>query len=625
MLMALSLGLSAQKKETFTDNFGTQGHISYSGVLSDTILPASGNFDLQWRDILGDSIITYKAKGNLRNHQPHGSWTWEEAGWDYRIEPGSGIKPAFETQGKHHFWQGNFSNGTAHGNWTYVSGKPTVNQWTTRDVLVIKARLKEGNIQNKFTVIDNRTDKSVQITGHCTSKGIADKTWSYTYYDGENKVIEKRTYDRGIIIQVEKKIGNEEAQTIAFSNNKEKLKNLTDTTKHIIIGEKKFENDNFPGSPMDLLSYYMDYHFLNGWEHPQFPFEHQVSPPLFQRLEYLLSEAEKEHINHIKSISEVIDNEIKTRFDYGNLEINRTRSAELDLAIAGLEQVHQQVKLIDSLMRYIEDPIFTYYDRNGGELNHHLSKVNELSKVQAVKFPEANTTLPTVVIDQDTLFFARIQDFLTSIQESYTPFLEQVDQSFARIKREGELKELENQMEEKLSILDSLYEHMEGLGDFIQEKWVKEHLNESVRHYAQIADYSEANKYSAKLLMQMDSLMSWIHHWERFDNIDQDLRQSYTFFVYNPYTGERDMEMKVKKRFVKSVIEHLTPWMLNQLKEAETWNEFVGRVQEMNQLRRGLIRFAQMDERADKRVERRVRREDQPEKMKRLLMNHLKD
>ena len=620
----LAISANAQKTKTVTDRFGVQGIISYSGTYYDSILPEKNKFELKWRNIFDDTLTTFSTQGTLKNHKPHGKWLWEEAGWDYIIEPSKTIYPSFQMEGLHHVWQGSFVNGVVSGDWIYGLGKPTVNLRSSKTPLLIKTKYKNGKPVGAFSVADNRNEEApVFITGQCDEKGVATGKWKFNFYVNNEKIIENRIYDQGLLIEIQRET-SQSKDTMTFYVVKEQISTLSDSNQMVIIGNKNFSTDGEYSESQALFAKYMHDYFLCGWKLPAFKFNVEREAPGFKRLAYPLSLDEQNIRTEIELLLTTLYNQVGGQLKKGNLFINRNRSHELDLAVAVFEQAEKRLAVIDSFVRHSYRPDFIYYDRKNGDLKPWLRKINETRKVQGVAFPENIIHFAQLKEKKDVYtVFKTILDDLVALNKYLTPHLNQIEQSFKAMKREGELQKMEALMTKDLKQLDRLYSEMDGIGKHIREYWIQHYFNLQVQQYAQTDDYKTAKKLGKSLLIKMDSLVAWADTWEFIDNINKHLTESYINFAYNPYTGDHDIELPIKKRCINNVKEVLVPYLIKNIEEAENWETFTESLVQFNEVIEMLVDFAHREERAARRIERKIRKEDQPEKIIRLLTNYM--
>lgn len=615
---------TTQNKKMFPDDFGNQGTIEFSGEYVDSLLPEKGKYSLKWRDKIKDTLITYFASGTLLDHSPQGAWRWEEAGWDYQIEPGKTITPDFYIQGIHSVWEGSFLEGQPNGLWRFGKGAPSVNPRSTKTPLRIQAEFKEGKFINSFSIQDHRNSKAlISIEGKCNDNGIAEGKWDFIFFDNGERIEESRTYDRGILIEIIT-TKNDISDTIDFHRYVFELETIKDSMNTVIVGERDFASDGTYNKSQQLYKTYIHDEFLCGWSHPHFQYSVKRIAPIFKRLAYPLSNEEILNRTKTQLITESLKQKIDEHLHLGNVNIHRNRNKELDIAISYLEHAQQQLKIIDSLIECSFDPAFIYSERHHGSLKPIYLSINQQSKVNGITYPEERGALPVLPEKQDVFdIFLELKQFTENIEDTLASKMELIQSNFILLRREGELLILENQMAEKLTILDSIYRASEGFADHVHSYWINTFLKDKLQQYTETNEYETALNYGQKLLLKMYHLETWQGEWKMIDSLDAIVRNSYTQFGYNPYTGAYDIELPIKRRFTEAIITKLIPWLNKEMRAITEWDEFLASYQQLQLIKEYLIDFSSKKERADNRVERRIRKESDPEKMLRIFMNHM--
>lgn len=611
-----------QQTTTFQDQFGKQGAVRHQGEWNDSILPKEGRFDLKWRtELNNDSLITYLAKGRLKDHRPTGEWSWEEAGWDYTIEIGNSILPEFNTRGLHRVWKGAFREGVPHGKWIYGQGEPVLRPERSNTPLKIEATFKNGVLSGAFKINDKRSEDDVVISGFTDTKGIASGTWKFNYFSEKEQQLktETRIYVKGILTT---RILNKD--TIIYHDAVEKLKLIEQGDTAIVLGEERFLSDDVISRGAKLLSGYMNAHFLEGWELEIFPYDFVRHPPIYKRFAYPLNENELSKRTHINSETEKLLAEVNLHLSKGNVYINRSRSKELDIAISALETAAERLRIIDSLITFSHTTDFLYLDRKNGGLIDWASELEKTSSFQGVAYPEQKADFQHLDLGQNEwAVFDLSKVLIEDLQKELPPFFTQVDKSFEALNREGELNALENKMVDELKMLDSLYTDKKNFGAYVHEYWIDTYLSEQIKKYANTDNYEKALELGNNLIRKMGYLLDSHQEWGMIATIQKDLSESYTNYAYNPYNGEHDIELPIKRRFIQNVKAKMIPWMTENIENAEEWDQFKAHWIAFKEMRIYLIEFAQMNKRPDRRIERKLRREDDPERMYRLFYSYM--
>lgn len=616
-----------QNIKSFTDKFGTQGEIRYSGVFSDTILPKSGRYELRWRDVDSNNLRTYLVRGNLQNHLPHGKWTWEQADWDYTVSAGSTIRPIIQTKGQRISWAGTFNRGIAQDKWIFKLDSINSEGKSNGTFLIIEIHLINGKPGGNISIENTIPGTSFSLKGQCDNEGIAKGIWSYEYINKNGtRVKEIHTHKQGLLLEVQTLMGTTKS-TRTFERNVDFLKNkaLYDSTAEIRIGDARFEIDEYGEMSAQLLLQQFNTYYLKGWGLDVFPFEFLRDVPAFKQLEYPIQEFERKEIISCRELTDIQFSKVRAYLT-GNILIHRSRSAELDVTISYLQATEQRLLMIDSLLNRTEDPFFTYKNRYEQGVLHWIKSINMDNTVRGEIYDSLELKLPIIEPSGGELaIFKEIHSLLEAHQEILDQRYSIVDEVAMLLKREGELKEMEDLMVRRFEELQVRFSEPTGIAAEIYTKWVKGKAQQKLQEYARTDDYNDALDLGNKFLTLEDSLNSWLQRVNEFDSMLVVLHAQYTYLAYNPYTGENDIEVKVKKRLYSNITTNLWPYMLNQMKEETDWMTWGELYNRQFKVYNYLLKFATREDKQAKRLNKRFRKEKKPERLLKAILNHIDD
>lgn len=623
--LALSTGqLHAQQRtDVFEDAHGINGRITYQGERSDSILPKRGNYHLSWRTGYPDSLRTYRAEGTLNDHLPHGKWVLEEADWTVRIEPGENITPSLKGDGTHRIWEANFNKGKANGTWAYTSGPAPADRRRPSQALRIQVEFNDAVITKRFTITDERTPTRKKIDGAFTKEGIADEVWTFEHRDEVSNTLTRArlTFANGLLMK------HDEVHVYG---------NVTDTLYHYRssspdpkylheIGEHRFSLEELPGLG-GTSGHYFKQHLINKWSLDAFPFEPEFMAPAFKKFSYPFSSEDSVAMTTIREALAQTTQLIASTREANNLEIQRNRTPQLDLAIAFLDAADTRVQLIDSLTMLAGDPLFTYRDWRSPSFLSVLDVLHQAAEYRTEHFDDSLTaSLPALPVGAYAQgYFAVLNTMANDLSALTFEQVHFIDEQLVRLQRNDEIRMREAQLIERRNSLDSLYTSTDHLTKAIKEKWVTGFLGAALREYAAVDSYEEALPRADGLLAKIDSLTLWVSRWRHTTAFSSELEKAYSYLAYNPYTGESDIRVSVKNRFRKNAEELTIPWMTAELLSADTWPEFVEVYERVERVKRELVRFAFTDSRSDRRLEARLRKEKNPERFVRAFLAHMR-
>ena len=611
--------LNAQKIKTFEDRFGTRGEIRYEGELSEKELPKQGIVDIRWREINNSGIATYRIKGQTKEHLPVGKWTWEEAHWDYTFEVGNDIRPEFNSKGSRKKWEGNFANGKPDGRWTFISDSISSNPRDNRLLLKIEINYKDNIPTGVISFENNLNENNPTLKGTLDKDGIATGVWVYQYKKDGKPVKEERIYKDGLLTEV-RLIQGRETTSEKLIHNIEFLDNSNTDGKR--IGEMLFEKDEFSSSASEIFFDGLNNDFLKGWKLTAFPYEVNFELPKFKKLEYPLSTEEK---NDIREIKKLIGKQKKSIEDLltDNIYIHRSRNVELDTTVSYLQLNLSRINHIDSLLNRTENPLFLYKNRSEQTGKNWTKQLNNLRTQKAESYDSVVVRVAEITTSETINIFRKLKEDLLRLENDFPKYSQVINNTQTSLKREGELKTLENKMIERFLQLQSFYSEADGIGKEINNKWLKGEIQDELQRYSQTENYEEALQLGNRLTEQLNALSEWKDKIEEFNTMDKSLKSHYTYMAYNPYTGLNDIQIVRKRRFLNNVLEDMFPLMRKELSEEQDFEKWVALWNRQFVIYDFLVAFVSREDSQANRLEKRIRSEKKPERMLKNILTQI--
>lgn len=628
LVLALSLTslteVIGQKTETFHDTYGLQGQLKYLGSLSDTALPKNGPFELQWREIENNLISSYYTKGNLKNHQPTGAWTWEEASWKQKINVGSTISPNYQTAGKRAKWSGKFLNGLQDGKWIYNLDSIALNGQVKQKLLRIELVYKEGKPMGNFKLEEFGTTLPIIVVGQ-TVNGLANGTWKYTYKKTNGTAYsEERVYREGLLLET-KILDGTQKSTIEFKDNQQYFLEANKAQLPFQIGSIQFDMDNAQDSMSEWLKAQLTLRFQTGWSLAHFPHEVHFFTPMYKRLKYPLSETENENKQLIQQ--EILSqNEKINGVLVDHMEIHRTRNTTLDTTVSYLELLSNRLSIIDSFMLTTENELFFYQTRETSQFKSLTKKLEHIGIGKSTTVDSLVVTLSNNSLsDSSANIFASLKDLLAVHANQLPTYIQVVEDAHLSVKQEAELQEMEEKILEKLALQQQFYASTTGLNHTIKSRWIEKEIPLNLQKYAQTDSFQAAKVIGLQVMVLLDSLQAWQNQTTHLDRADSTFKATYTLLAYNPYTGANDITMVVKKRFLATITSQIWPYLMADLEATKNWNEWSIKWNKAWDYYNYFLQFVSMDDKDSKRVEKKVRKEKKVERMLKTIDHHLED
>lgn len=610
LICLISTNVLAQKIKVFEDESGKKGEYRFSGIYSDTTLPKQGSVDIRWRDNDNNQLKTYRVKGQTQDYLPVGKWVWEEAEWDYEINIGASINPSFNATGKRMKWEGNFVAGKPDGKWGFTLDSVSNTGKSNGNLIKIEIQFKKGVPSGTIVLEDNFNANNLKVRGICDENGIATGNWNYSYKNSNGiQIKEDRLYQKGVLIEVKTPEG-----ILKFEKNR-----LLTNKEGVRIGNLNFTQDEYGGIVSELYHENLSQYFQKGWKLEVFPFDFERKMPVFKRIEYLLQPNEVEDILISRQLLQKQKNEIEELLS-GNISIHRSRSGELDTTISFLQLQLTRLNYIDSVLNRTDLPFFTYKNRYGSDARKWLNGLNELCFAKGEFYDSLVVELPKIHSLTDSIFiFHLFKNCLIKNEETFTKYYKAIEDAHISVEREGELQELENKIVVKYEKQQTFYQNKKGISETIHSSWVVPLLWEYIR----TDGYEDALMVGHNVLIQLDSLQSWQSKVDIFDAMPEVLKANYTYLAYNPYTGNNDIPIVNKKRFITTVLTNLWPYLLNEIKVEYSWDRWGVLWNRQFEIFNYLMDFSSKDDAHSKRVNRRVRKEKKPERILKIILHQL--
>ncbi|MCC5917343.1 MAG: hypothetical protein JJU02_08440 [Cryomorphaceae bacterium] len=186
------------------------------------------------------------------------------------------------------------------------------------------------------------------------------------------------------------------------------------------------------------------------------------------------------------------------------------------------------------------------------------------------------------------------------------------------LRREIELEERETAL---LSSVDELKASWQDRPNPIL-CWIENTFPSMLEAYASAPTSLE----QSKLLLDLEVLTNRWRMVERaivvIEKTPLKLEEQYIQYAYNPYTGDYSIEVRIKRRFYQKTMDLVWPHLTNQLCQVETTEGLENAIRQLEQFHLKMLHIAGKSEWATRRLERRVRRENDPERIWRLIRQY---
>jgi len=191
----------------------------------------------------------------------------------------------------------------------------------------------------------------------------------------------------------------------------------------------------------------------------------------------------------------------------------------------------------------------------------------------------------------------------------------------------GTLEELEEEWlllyREIVDLRESIDES--PLANLIFDRFIQSDFQQRQAHYGQDLPLMGRQDFLKETISYYMFYLAYFKTESYRDLTDFDvfITDAYTQFLYNPYMGEYNVEVLVKKRFLQSILTHYWPYKLDSIAHCEDGSAYRRYHSELMNIRQFLTDYTLHKGNAAKRLERRVRRSDDPKEIEALLREYM--
>ncbi|MCC5918083.1 MAG: hypothetical protein JJU02_12245 [Cryomorphaceae bacterium] len=631
------------------DSIQFQGRFSFSSRL----LLAEEKSDV--RQLLID--------GGFSRGLKNGSWNYELGKFEVQLHEIRDLKLKASLEGIQFVIKGNYRNGIPSGQWQTIRFRVEDSKQVghaSNSEIFFEDGIAKGTF--RFTKKDQHHDFLAQ--GDFDDNGFFHGSWLLEYIIDSVPYLEKRQYNHGFLVELELfsledgKIADTN-YILSFTDVKDKLLELviSSDSANFRKGEKSFGIEFNSGYRLDdprieaqkqgnsfLKSVFEAYDvkksIIGAIAEPR--------PPIIRfttRFLYKYPEIEDSIINVILKKTEIFKSEIDTFLNNPSLTLNRNKTDSLSKSYAYFQYAKKKVQRIEDLATRIQDGEFDFVNR----AIYYENGVPGFQNADTIKYDGANGK-GGVIIQEYPLYLNSSDDlvlnlhaYLEHLQESSKKTINAVEVKISILQKESQIAELDKKIVHLSSLIESLYDLDEGdsvlvnvndlLSTFLKRQNEKSVLGNEMygilisKHYNRlISSYSNEEDFEKKVergnfIVDLLNAFKVVHPKLReIDRMPSQLDSAFTHYKEHPF-DYRMMESKFLTGIYSRGAERLLPHLIDELKRFQNGNDVINGVSEIFALRDRLIELSKTDEddRDVKRLNTRLRRENVPERIKRLL------
>ncbi|MFC0657431.1 hypothetical protein ACFFF3_15570 [Mongoliitalea lutea] len=620
----------------------------YLNASGDTVLHGGFSFVSENVDSLG-RFIQRRVNGTYHEGKKDKVWQYIHNTFEVSINT---VNERFQVQtslnGTTQKLEANYDMGEASGMWKLEEFMVDDGK-LSKQLKNLQVNFQESRLIGPFSFFVHSPPNSTQIKGQFNTRHFFDGKWELTYRKDSIDYHEERLYDDGFLISLVQK-DNSNGITIfevSFDRVKQKLQDAREGKEGIDfkIGSDFFDvffDDGFPyfskeeisqknGNEIlnDLFSLISSNTLVIGLKLEGSP---ELLPAATRRFEYTLTAKERELLDKAeKSVNRYIS-DLEKFVNNTSLALYRQRSDSLSFSFRYAERILGNLQIVRDNLDLLHSDYFKYqskrtYFRPGveGLLAYDTVRYSydgqQRSKVipNEVDFSNSDLIIQNLftyvekkgaIIETLDPFFKssiiEIEEFLVSqqLEEDILMYLKRVEETYD-VKRGIDAVDKDGVILTRFHV--AMYSNYEQKRDLLMQE------------YTNLIDFEKKQAVGLEIL---ELTKVYIDAYAPVGEVRKKLQQldeAYTRMSYNPYMDRHDIKTRIKRNIYFAAIDHLLPSYRENIIDAESYEEIPRLLTEMDAAFQRLFELAKLPDSETQVIERRLRRESNPNRIKRIL------
>lgn len=660
LLFTLPITSLAQQLKSFrgnmTLNSGISGLANYSYfTIDEDSIQRHGRFSFI-SDVLelesGNDIRQLNINGNYQRGLKNGRWVYDQNDFKVSIKKLTGFKVDAVLDGYMNNMLASYQNGKAQGKWDFSVHEVTESAKKGRSTLA-EANFNQGIASGKFTYQDEGRSNPIRIEGQFDENGNFDGEWKISFRQDNIDFREEREYENGFLIYLKLIDANTDELYFeeTFNSIREKLKNIKEEGEKLNYkkGDEAFEilfDDGYRRDDAKIRAQ------ERGNKALEYAFAYFSSPEsviakfdgadlpimgLTRRFQYVYPEEEKEILDKLKPKLKRMYAGYESIFNNSSFKVNAQRNDSLAFFYEFLSLAMEKTKVIETEVEKILSGRFDYQYRD----NYYREGIPALSGHDTIKYEFAGGKKYKVIhlepeIKGPENLINNLYGYADSLNTEINTYLKYVSEALSIFQQEDQIKELDEKIAQKIDEVQLLYTgDIKQGGSFTMEELEGNSKMNSYQRtiffnlgYARkntlIQQYSNAKKFEEKvekgeqITELMSSLIEIHDKLKELGGMKAELEKAFTRFRPNPYF-DRDVETRIKIHIYNRGTDVLLPYLIDNLLSSNNKKEAVERLELIFIFKEKMLELAASEDDDVNRLNSRMRRENQPERIRRLL------
>jgi hypothetical protein len=597
------------------------------------------SFVVQFVDPLDcNRLISKTSTGKYKKGQKEGLWEYEYKTFAVSNKiSGSRILSSYE--GIAGTLSAGFLLGQATGLWTINEDRVSSGRIGPK-LVKGTANFKNGKLSGPFSLTESSDGKSYTVTGRFNQDGDFDGTWKVAYSINGHSLEETRVYDAGFLISIKKinkSTGVSENQE--YHSVREKLSQLKASKDALSykIGEIGFDvlfDDGFAPDSKQKAIQIEGNTFITAamgrfCSPSSEPFALQgvskVLPGTTRRFQYFFSPSELNAIEIIEQKLSVLNQVIDSLLNDKAFAINYQRNEKLALAYEFFKSAENKTRIIENQINLIKSEMFLYKSRQ----NYFQNGIEGLQEKDTILYAMGGEKKHKeihygVSLNSGEEVIEKLAAFTQSLLSHAMEYKAEVSPMLENMRQERTSLELEEKMLELINAVKAIYDVQPiNRPDAILHQLYQDNISAAIhklmQQYSNMLEFGPKQEKANEIINVLQALIKVEGEIRQIPVRKKRLDELFTTYAYNPWTGEHDIPEKKKRRIYQKGAEELWPYLYEQMKSEQTISGIINRANELANLYNRMAELVKKEDAETKKLEQKLRRENDPEKIKKLI------
>ena len=642
-LIFLAFTVSAQRKQykgvyEFSDKI--VGNANYFYVQKDSLRIKEGRFTFTSEPVkeLGYFSL-YEARGEYKNNLRVGNWTFIEYIIELEVSSIRAGNPVVSTIIRKRQLEANYIDGKANGIWT-VRKTRRIDRGTEELMASVRINFKDNIPTGKFNYSKKEDNTELNVEAEFNDKGFfnGELIIQVTNLFDLKQLNERRSYKDGFLISLERSINGEKTESVQYTDVVEMMRKIQDSAQITFTkGEKGFpiqfnnaykEDDiklNIQNEGNIFISHSLRHFQLNDLALPSLSRPDGLDIKPTARFKFIYPEESDSIINHLNiRLRDFVDKSDELVKD-SYVQLNRSFKDTIKLYVLYHNYLKDKYEVFESFYERSLEGEFEYKSRE----EYLRDKFHFIYSNDTLHYQSNNKKMfmPIGIIDLDSNdIYIDIYNYYNTLIAELNILYKHANTYKTSFETQENLKEINNELvftlEKIETITSSKAATLRGRNKVSFEK-----LHESLylNEYNSYLNNFNSNILSEeKLKLGKDFLNFSNEYLNLMDtlffvySVDGKLDTAFTRYTKNPFF-DRDVETRIKAGIYRAGVEHLYLSYIKSLSKVKDLNELREIADEVYKFYDRMIELSENNDVEIEKLNRRLRRENVPERIKRFL------